>query len=196
MRENEYACVVDTGKLVKLLKGRSINLTIVEKSDIPLLKEWYNDLELAGDYERIVQNTVNDIEKWYENTLAKDGQWFFIEKKDGTKIGHISQAKVEGRVQIGYVVISKERGKGAASDAVQVIVDYLFLSKDIARIQAEADPENQASIRVLEKAGFQREGVLRKAFSVRGVWRDVALYSILKEEWKRPRVLLKADAVQ
>ena len=99
-------------------------------------------------------------------------------------------------MQIGYVVISKERGKGAASDAVQVIVDYLFLSKDIARIQAEADPENQASIRVLEKAGFQREGVLRKAFSVRGVWRDVALYSILKEEWKRPRVLLKADAVQ
>ena len=48
------------------------------------------------------------------------------------------------------------------------MVDYLFLSRDLVRIQAKADPENTASWKALEKAGFKREGVLRKTFYCRG----------------------------
>ena len=174
-----------------MLKGKRVNLRIIEKSDLPLLKEWYNDLKLAGNYERITQNTVGDIEKWYDDALAKDGQWFFIEKKNGTKVGHIAQSlQPGGRVQIGYVVIPKEQRKGYASDAVQVMVDYLFLSKSIVRIQAETDPDNKASNKILLKAGFKKEGAMRKAFLCRGEWRDVVLHSILREEWKEPKILL------
>ena len=48
------------------------------------------------------------------------------------------------------------------------MVDYLFLSRDLVRVQAKADPENVASWKALEKAGFKREGVLRKTFYCRG----------------------------
>lgn len=51
---------------------------------------------------------------------------------------------------------------------------------------------NMASQRVLEKAGFRKEGVVRKRIFVRGNWRDEFLYSILREEWKEPRILNKA----
>jgi RimJ/RimL family protein N-acetyltransferase len=175
-----------------LLKGKRVNLSIIEKSDLPLLKEWYNDLEVAGAYERITQNRLGDIEKWYDDSVAKNGQWFFIEKKDGTKVGHITQSQTGGQmgVRIGYVVIPKEQRKGYANDAVQVMVDYLFLSKSIVRIQAETDPDNKASNKVLIKAGFKKEGVMRKAFLYRGDWRDAMLYSILREEWKEPKILL------
>jgi len=175
-----------------LLKGKRVNLSIIEKSDLPLLKEWYNDLEVAGAYERITQNRLGDIEKWYDDSVAKNGQWFFIEKKDGTKVGHITQSQTGGQmgVRIGYVVIPKEQRKGYANDAVQVMVDYLFLSKSIVRIQAETDPDNKASNKVLIKAGFKKEGVMRKAFLCRGDWRDAMLYSILREEWKKPKILL------
>jgi ribosomal-protein-alanine N-acetyltransferase len=78
---------------------------------------------------------------------------------------------------------------------LQIIVDYLFLSKDIVRIQAEANPENKASMRVLQKAGFRQEGVLHKAFLSRGELGDSALCSALREEWKEPKILLKAYAV-
>jgi RimJ/RimL family protein N-acetyltransferase len=44
---------------------------------------------------------------------------------------------------------------------------------------------------VLEKADFKKEGVLRKSAFIRGEWRDLLLYSILREEWKEPKILTK-----
>jgi RimJ/RimL family protein N-acetyltransferase len=71
------------------------------------------------------------------------------------------------------------------------MTDYLFLSKEIVRIEAETNPQNIASKRVLEKAGFTKEGLIRKSVFIRGEWRDGILYSILREDWKEPRILAK-----
>lgn len=46
-------------------------------------------------------------------------------------------------------------------------------------------------MRVLEKAGFTKEGLIRKSVFIRGEWRDGILYSILREDWKEPRILAK-----
>ncbi len=54
---------------------------------------------------------------------------------------------------------------------------------------------NMASQRVLEKAGFRKEGVVRKRIFVRGNWRDEFLYSILREEWKGPKILAKEASI-
>jgi ribosomal-protein-alanine N-acetyltransferase len=72
-----------------------------------------------------------------------------------------------------------------------MIVDYLFLTKDLACVQAMADVRNIASQRVLEKADFRKEGTIRKRFFIRGQWTDNSVYSILKEEWKEPKILTK-----
>jgi len=61
----------------------------------------------------------------------------------------------------------------------------------LVRIQAVTDARNVASQKVLEKAGFQNEGRLRKEEFVRGEWRDRYLYSILREEWKEPKIVTK-----
>ena len=71
------------------------------------------------------------------------------------------------------------------------MVDYLFLSKDTMRIQATTDVRNLASQKILEKTGFKKEGRLRKTGFVRGVWADDYLWSILREEWKQPRILTR-----
>jgi RimJ/RimL family protein N-acetyltransferase len=73
------------------------------------------------------------------------------------------------------------------------MVDYLFLSKELARIHAIADVRNKASQRVLEKAGLQREGTMRKCLFNRGEPRDCYLYSILREEWKEPKILTRTE---
>jgi RimJ/RimL family protein N-acetyltransferase len=92
---------------------------------------------------------------------------------------------------IGYAVLPNERRKGYGSEAIEIIVDYLFLTKNIVRIQAETHPENIASQKVLEKAGFKKEGIIRKSFFSRGVWRDTAMFSIIREEWKEPKILTR-----
>ena len=81
--------------------------------------------------------------------------------------------------------------KGYCTEAVMILVDFLFLSKDIIRIQAEANPRNLASQKVLEKVGFIKEGIIRKSVFIRGKWRDGILYSILRDEWAKPHILTK-----
>jgi RimJ/RimL family protein N-acetyltransferase len=116
-----------------------------------------------------------------------------IEKKEGTKIGFILHFTVQpaGIIEVGYALIPSEMGKGYGTEALQTMVDYLFLTREIMRIQATTDPRNKPSRRILEKAGFKMEGTIRKSGFCRGEWVDDCLYSILREEWKEPKILTK-----
>ena len=174
-----------------MLEGNNVNLRIVERGDLPLLQEWDNNPVFMGKYEPFRQETRTDLEKAYDN--LRDSQWFFVEKKDGTKIGFIAHFLSAGEIELGYFIIPSERGKGHVSEAITMMVDYMFLSRDAVRIQAKADPENAASWKALEKTGFKREGILRRTFYCRGKWRDDCMYSILREEWKEPKILTRSS---
>jgi len=170
-----------------------VNLRIIEKEDLPLFAEWFNKLEVLGEYNPVHQGSRTDIEKMLES--PNELKPFIVEKKDGSKIGFIAHfyvLHVAGRqLEIGYSLVPNERGKGYCSEAVKTMVDYLFLSKDVKRVQAQTDPRNVASQKVLEKAGFRKEGILRKTFFTRGEWRDACVYGILREEWREPKILTK-----
>jgi ribosomal-protein-alanine N-acetyltransferase len=172
-----------------LLEGITVNLRVVEKEDLPMVTEWFNNPEFSGEYDPLdeQQSRVN-IEKRYEN-LGPDQKWFIIEKKDGTATGFAGNFVVGRLLEIGYALVSSERGKGYGTEAAKILVDHLFLSKDIVRIQAGTHVANKASQKVLEKAGFTKEGIVRKEMFVRGKWADFYRYSILKEKWKTPKIL-------
>ena len=172
-----------------------MNLRIMEKEDLPLFAEWVNKPEVFGEYNPLHQMSKTEAEKMLEN--PSDLQPFIIEKKDKSKIGFIAHFHVlhfgtgTKQLEIGYTLVPSERGKGYGAEALEIMVDYLFLSRDIMRIQAQTDQRNIASQKVLEKAGFKKEGTLRKNFFMRGEWTDDYIYSILREEWKEPKILTK-----
>ena len=181
-----------------MLKGKNINLRIAEKEDIPLLQQWFNDASFAGNYANFpIQTSLNQLEPQIVEHKLYGHEWvnFIVEKKDGTKIGeavHYISAPNFGWVEIGYAIIPEHRSRGYGTEAVQLLTDYLFLTKNIPRIQAVVDAENVASKSVLEKNGFKKEGTLRKAlWNAAGRWADGYLYSILREEWKEPKILTK-----
>jgi len=174
-----------------LLEGKTVDLRVSEKEDLPFIREWRNNPEFQGEHNILIQESREELEKRYDG-FRPDEKWFLIEKKDGTRIGLIV-LELEGGVQeIGYGIVPNERRKGYCTEAVKIAVDYLFLSKPIVRIQAHTNVGNMASQRVLEKAGFKKEGIVRKRIFIRGTWRDEFLYSILREEWKEPRILNRA----
>ena len=174
-----------------MLEGKNVNLRIVEKEDLPFIANWFNDPEFSGEYDPLdEQQTKADVERRYDN-LGPDAKWFITEKKDGSKIGFVGSFLVGGLTEVGYALISNERNKGYGTEALKIMVDYLFLSKDIVRIQAGTNVENKPSQRVLEKTGFKKEGIVRKELFVRGKWADFFRYSILREEWKEPNILTK-----
>ena len=177
-----------------MLEGKTVNLRVMEKEDLPLFVEWVNIPEVFGEYNPLRQISRAEIEKDYDKGTLELTD-FIIEKKDGSKVGlicHFTLTHPVGKMlEIGYSLVPSERGKGYGTDAVGIMVDFLFLSKSIERVQACTDARNVASQRVLEKSGFKREGTMRKYLFIRGEWRDAYLYSILREEWREPRILTK-----
>jgi RimJ/RimL family protein N-acetyltransferase len=151
-----------------------VNLKIVEKEDLPLLAEWSNDREYLGDCIWLPQQSRTEWEKRYDN-LSSDTGWFFIEKKDGSKIGTMFHWLIGNMLEISCVLAPNERSKDYGTEATKLIVDYLFLSKGISRIQAHTDARNTASQKTLQKAGFKKEGTIRKSVFSGGEWRDRTL---------------------
>jgi RimJ/RimL family protein N-acetyltransferase len=183
-----------------LLEGKTVNLRVWERDDIDFLVECLNDIDFRGEYIPIdEQYSKSEWMKYFDNSsklaILTERKDFIIQKKDGIKIGLIGHwfNQPYRMMEIVYSLIPNERAKGYGTEAVELVVDYLFLSKDLARIQAIADVRNKASQRVLEKAGFQREGTIRKSLFNRGELRDYYLYSILREEWKEPRILTRTE---
>ena len=176
-----------------MLEGKNVNLRVLEKEDLPMVAEWLNKLDFFGEYNPLMQMSRADLQKMYDN-LSPDEKWFFIEKKDGSKVGNISHRPAGEKAQeIGYAVLPSERRKGYCSEAVIIMVDYLFLSKNIVRVQAHTDTRNEVSQKVLGKAGFKKEGAVRKGAFFWGEWRDSCLFSILREEWKEPKILTRTE---
>ncbi len=163
----------------------------MEKEDLQLLAEWLNNPDFLGEYDILTQVSKAELEKPDDNSPSEKWTWFFIEKKDCTKIGKIGHKERNEGQELGFAVLPNERNEGYCSEAVTIMTDYLFLSKDIVRIQARSDVRNAACKRVLEKNGFKNEGVVRKGSFIRGEYRDLFLYSILREEWKEPKILTK-----
>jgi len=179
-----------------VLEGKNVNLRVMEGEDLPLVVEWFNDPEVLGEYNPLRQMSRTEKEKAIEDKNHGEQKTFIVEKKDGLRIGFISHFNViwdgVGKLlTIAYCLLPAERGKGYCTEAVRIMVDYLFLSKVTPCIQATTHVENGASQRVLEKGGFRKEGVMRKRFFIRGNWQDQVLFSILREEWKEPKVLAR-----
>jgi RimJ/RimL family protein N-acetyltransferase len=109
----------------------------MEKEDVPLLVEWWNSLEYQGKYFPIPQKSKTQALQEFENPspvqAAMEHREFMIEKKDGTRVGHIGCGKdiLHDWIEIGYDIVPSERRKGYAGEAIQIMIDYLFLSKDI-----------------------------------------------------------------
>lgn len=175
-----------------MLEGININLRAMEPEDIPLLSDWLNNLEFQGQYTPLLQRSKEEFKKRFSE-ISEDHKEFVIEKKDGTKIGIIIYFMVQGGpyhlLEIGYYMILSERKKGYCTEAVSLFIDFLFLLQSIERIQATTDSRNTASQKVLEKAGFTKEGIIRKMVFMKGEWVNISLFSILREEWNGPNIL-------
>lgn len=79
----------------------------------------------------------------------------------------------------------EDRGKGYMSEACEMFIDFLFLSRQIPRLQLCFFEGNEPSIKIGKKMGFTYEGTLRKAAYHRGKFLDVMVYSLLREEWQK-----------
>lgn len=107
-------------------------------------------------------------------------------KDTGEMIGNVGLSEIQrGSCQcgmIGYSLDQGYNGRGYTTEAVKLAVGFAFDQLKLHRVEAGVMPHNMASIRVLEKAGFQREGIARKSVEINGKWEDHLILAILSED--------------
>jgi ribosomal-protein-alanine N-acetyltransferase len=112
--------------------------------------------------------------------------FFLFENSSGRLIGGITLGNIRHGVsqsgQIGYWIGERFAGKGLMHEGLKLLVAYAFETLRLHRVEAACIPDNERSIRVLEKAGFQREGLLRSYLRINGAWRDHYLYALISTD--------------
>ncbi|HYM39443.1 MAG TPA: GNAT family protein [Thermoplasmata archaeon] len=88
------------------------------------------------------------------------------------------------RARMGYDLAREHRGRGLMSEAMRAVLAHGFDRMRLNRVEALIDPTNGPSIRLVERLGFRREGVLRENTYFRGRFIDDAVYALLVREWR------------
>lgn len=93
--------------------------------------------------------------------------------------------RMQRRAEVGYQLHPSYWGRGYAQEALRAALAYGFDALELNRVEADIDPRNQASCRLVERVGFRREGLLRERWHVNGEITDTALYGLLAREFVR-----------
>ena len=91
------------------------------------------------------------------------------------------------RAEIGYLLHADHWKQGFMHEALTALLDFAFGTLDLHRIEADVDPRNQASVRTMERLGFQKEGYLRERWIVAGEISDTQFFGLLAREWNASR---------
>lgn len=181
---------LDPFKVFPFLETKGFLLRKLEVTDAPKLFDYFSRKEVVEYYDVEVltsqQQAVELIEGLlYRYNARKQIRWGIILKDKDEIIGTCGFHSIEMehlKAEIGYELHPDYWGRGIMTEVIQTIVDYGFKHMDLNRIEAFYHPLNYASRRVLEKNGFQYEGVLRERFHINGKFVDAAIASILKKE--------------
>ena len=174
-----------------MLKGDRVTLRPVRESDLDPVWEFHADIANRGPYFLGVMSQTA-----FRKQFAEDGFWsrdeglLLVTADDDRIVGSIEwfpTLRYLFEVELSYQLFDRaDDGKGFMSEAVGLLVRYLFENKPFNRIRLVIHPENAGSRRIAEKTGFECEGVMRGAFLSKGRYRDVDLWSILRDDVIQP----------
>ncbi len=170
-----------------ILQTPRLVLRPVTRADAPALYEMRSDKTMMAMIARPVATRVEDvyelIDKIQTGTMANDlVNWAItLQTSDlliGT-IGYYRMQKEHYRSEVGYMLAKEHQGKGIMHEAITEVIRYGFETIKLHSIEAVISPENTASRRVVERAGFMLEGLFRESEFFEGKFISKAVYSLL-----------------
>ena len=151
------------------LVGASSDADVVEFTDIP--SAW----------------SQADAEAWIARRLERQASTWracFVVRSDGARAGYVNLRISWGLLtgQLGFWLLEPFRGRGVITTSCALVRDWAFDGLAIARLEIAMRPDNPDSIRVAERLGAAREGLLRSSDVVKGVRHDQWLYALLPSD--------------
>lgn len=140
---------------------------------------WAQDETSRGSYRYKLRRYAEDARDDKAHAL------FVFRDEDDALVGGVTVSNIRRGVaqmaSIGYWVSQQHASRGYITAAVRAVVRFAFEDLDLHRVEAACQPDNMASRRVLEKAGFTHEGAAPAYLKINGQWRDHLLFGIVNE---------------
>lgn len=187
-----------------MFDGKLVRLREYRKEDIPLRLSYINDPEVLKYLEPGIPYpvTLNEELRWFDSISAfKDTYRFAVETvSDSNYIGDCGINSIDWKNSNAGVSIfignDTYRGKGYGTEAMHLLMDFVFSQMSINKIRLQVYSFNERAIRSYEKCGFKTEGVLRQEIFRNGEYFDVIAMGILRNEYNATRVEAKDPSLR
>jgi ribosomal-protein-serine acetyltransferase len=169
---------------IKLLESRDAAAVFAAvERDRAYLAEWLPWVQANHSIDD-VRHFIDDVVavQWIDNRGPHCGIWV-----DGALVGSVGCHPIDWTnraCSLGYWIESGRQGQGIVTRSVTALLEYLFDTKRLHRVVIQCGVGNQRSSAIPERLGFAKEGVLRQAQLIGGRWVDLAVWSMLEEEWR------------
>lgn len=163
----------------------AVKLWPVQESDLDGLLRLLWDPTVPGECQWFRMAKARDLHRrWHEDGLVGHESSFLTVLVDDVAAGWVTWRSVgeHGGFEIGIALFAEHRGHGVGTDAQRQLVEHLFSTTPVHRLQAGTEVENIAEQRSLARVGFRREGVLRGLYFRAGHWRDSVIYGLLRHD--------------
>jgi RimJ/RimL family protein N-acetyltransferase len=164
------------------LRGDDVTLNTVHPTDYTFVEELHNDPAIREQAGISLPWDDTDVRELVEE---RDDVAIFLVCRDGEIVGAILLSDIDtqaDKAELGYIIHPDEQNEGYATEAVNLCVRHAFDDRGLQRVWAQVNEGNEASKRVLEKVGFQQEGLLREHEYANGSRVDVRCYGLLPSE--------------
>jgi ribosomal-protein-alanine N-acetyltransferase len=177
-------------KTSNLPKGKKVFLRFPNSADFA---EFTALNKASRKFHRNLVNPPTDEKSFTDflkrGELETDCCFLICRAEDGAIVGSAALSQIFRKAfqnaYLGYYLAEKYTGCGYMTEAVALVLRYAFRELKLHRIEANVQPENAASIAVLQRCGFTREGFSRKYLKIGGRWRDHERFAIIAEDWKK-----------
>ncbi|MDX2024484.1 MAG: GNAT family N-acetyltransferase [Deltaproteobacteria bacterium] len=179
---------------IPTIKYGDVELSRLTEGDVPALFEIFGHPEVMRYWstprlhdEAAAAALLNDIHEAFRTRQLF--QWGVRIRGTAKVVGTCTLFNLDfahRRAEIGFAVARREWRQGIATKATRALIEFAFERLDLHRLEADADPRNSASLRVLERHGFRREGHLRERYHQGGEIQDALILGLLRREWDGP----------
>ena len=164
-----------------------VELRLIDKRDLNTIKRAARDSEVGRRFGLLKARPSEYFTRYRELSRTGSGAAFAICDVGGNCFGLVTvERRDAGRVELGYWLLPEGRGRGRATRALRLASRWALNQPGVARLEVGTSPENTASQRAAERAGFRREGVLRSYHVVDGRREDAVFFSLLPGELDEP----------
>jgi len=174
-----------------MIVGKNIRLRAIEREDLGLLQAWRNDPDVYRYFFEREPLSMAMQNRWFDRYLQSESEriWIIEPLTTPVAVGTIGYARMDRRncrCEVGRLLVysPEYRGKGLATEAQYLVCSYLFGHCNMHKLYCEIFADNHASIGVYKKLGFQQEGILRQHVFRDGVYEDVLVMSLLRDEFR------------